>query len=315
MLVREERDAPNVKKTGGNMIIGLIPEMALFTTSIELPSEQSGGEVTVTFNPPDGEKLSISLPLVPDTTGLDRVDVDLYGSGASVYDMGSKYDAWFSERFGYAIKLVTVGEQERDILFPGASSQQLSTTSWLSGITKSLPVVGGLLGGGQQPRLKFQDVAPFLVCTQKSCQAISDQLPEGVEFDIRKTRPNIVVSGQQAWEEDFWGEIAIAEGEGEVKISLQHNCLRCQSLNVDFKSGVYSKEKNMQVLKLLQKDRRVDTVKKYNAVFGRYGFITVSDVGKEIRVGDVVKVSQLNEQRSGFSEFSKVVRSCRVVDC
>jgi uncharacterized protein YcbX len=122
-------------------------------------------------------------------------------------------------------------------------------------------------------------------------------MPEDGEFDVRKTRPNIVVSGQEPWEEDFWGEIAIAEA---VKISLLHNCLRCQSLNVDFNTGKYSKEKNMEVLKLLQKDRRVDTAKKYNAVFGRYGFINAGSVGKEMKVGDAVSVTQRNDQRSGF---------------
>jgi uncharacterized protein YcbX len=129
---------------------------------------------------------------------------------------------------------------------------------------------------------------------------VSEQLPDGAELDIRKTRPNIVVSGQKEWEEDFWGELLIGEETEEVKIPLKHNCLRCQSLNVDFDKGVYSEEKNLQVLKVLQKDRRVDAARKYNAAFGRYGFITANDVGKEIRVGDTVKVSQVNEQRSGF---------------
>jgi uncharacterized protein YcbX len=299
MLIREDSEAPNVKKTRGSMLVGLIPEMALFTTSIELPSEKSEGEITVTFNPLDTEKSSISLPLIPDTGGLEQVNVDLHRSTASVFNMGSRYNDWFSERFGYKVKLVNVGDAEREILFPKASTQH---QSWLSGITKSIPVVGGLLGGNSEPRLKFQDVAPFLVTTRKSAQAVSDMMPEGAEFDIRKTRPNIVVTGQKAWEEDFWGEISVEAKDGEVKIPLQHNCLRCQSLNVDYKTGVYSREKNIEVLKLLQKDRRVDTAKKYSAVFGRYGFITAADVGKEVGVGDVVKVSQKNEQHTGFGK-------------
>ena len=230
------------------------------------------------------------------------MDADLYGSGFSVYDMGSKYNDWFSERFGWATKLVISGEQERDILFPAMQAQPNSSSSWLSGFTKNIPLVGGMFGGGQQPRLKFQDCAHLLVCSQKSCQAVSDMLDEGIEFDIRKTRPNFVVNGQKAWEEDFWGEIAVGDGDNEVKVSLPHNCLRCQSLNVDFKTGQYSKDKNIEVLKLLMKDRRVDTKKKYNAAFGRYGFNRVEDIGKEIKVGDVVKVTQVNEQHTGFGE-------------
>lgn len=307
MLVREDREAANVKKKKGSMLIGLVAEMGLFSTSLELPDEKTGGGITVTFSPPDGERSTLELPLIPDTAGLQRVDIHLHGSSASVYDMGEKYNSWFSDRFGYKVKLAAVGDQERDILFPGLAPPQQTTTSWLSGVTKSLPVVGNLLGGQQlETRVQFQDCAPFLVCTRRSCQALSEQMPDGAEFDIRRARPNIVVSGQQAWEEDFWGELSFSEGTEQIKIPLKHNCLRCQSLNVDFEKGVYSEERTMQFLKVLQKDRRVDKVRKYNAAFGRYGFITASDVGKELKVGDAVEVSQLNQERSGFGE-SRVI--------
>jgi uncharacterized protein YcbX len=296
MLLKEDRTTPDVRAKNGCMLVGAIPEMALYTTAIVLPHEQTEGEITVTFNPPDADKRSISLPLHPETTGRDRVDVDLHGSKASAYDMGAKYSGWFSECFGYAVTLAAVGDQEREILFPGSPFKQPTSSSWLSSITKNVPVLGSLVGSGDS-RIKFQDCAPFLLVTEKSSRAVQELMPEDGEFDVRKTRPNIVVSGQEPWEEDFWGEIAIAEA---VKISLLHNCLRCQSLNVDFNTGKYSKEKNMEVLKLLQKDRRVDTAKKYNAVFGRYGFINAGSVGKEMKVGDAVSVTQRNDQRSGF---------------
>lgn len=300
MLIRDEKDAPNVKKVRGNMIIGLIPEMALFTQSMELPNGSHEGKVVVTFNPPDGEASSITLPLVADITGLKPVQADLYSSTFTVYDMGSKYNDWFSERFGWQTRLVTVGSDERAILFPSMKGSQASTSSWIGGITKNLPIVGNMLAGTQQPRLKFQDCANFLVTNQKSNEAISDMLDEGVEYDYRKLRPNFIVSGQRAWEEDFWGEITIGTGEDEIKVSLQHNCLRCQSLNVDYKTGKYSDDKNLQVLKLLQKDRRIDTAKKYNAAFGRYGFVRVQDVGKEVKVGDIVEVTKVNDEHTGF---------------
>ena len=309
--MREDREAPNVKKKKGSMLIGLVAEMGLFTTSLELPNEKTGGQITVDFIPPDRERSSITLPLIPDTAGLERVEVHLHGSSASVYDMGTKFNSWFSDCFGYKVKLVAVGDQERDILFPGLAPPQQTSTSWLSGMTKSLPVVGNLLSGQQlETRVQFQDCAPFLVCTRKSCDAVSSQMPDGAEFDIRRSRPNIVVSGQEAWEEDFWGELSFSEGTDEIKIPLKHNCLRCQSLNVDFDKGVYSEERSMQFLKVLQKDRRVDKVRKYNAAFGRYGFITAADVGKELRVGDAVKVAQLNEERSGFGKFLFLLKRC-----
>ena len=60
-------------------------------------------------------------------------------------------------------------------------------------------------------------------------------------MDIMKFRPNIVLSGHlSAWDEDYWGEIIVStHGEHEVKISLLHNCIRCQSLNIDYSTGNY----------------------------------------------------------------------------
>jgi len=54
------------------------------------------------------------------------------------------------------------------------------------------------------------------------------------------------------------------------------------------------------VLKLLQKDRRVDLGAKYSPVFGRYGFVGKGGEGRVVRVGEEVWVSGRNKERTKF---------------
>lgn len=68
--------------------------------------------------------------------------------------------------------------------------------------------------------ITFADMAPYLVVTEESLHDVSARLAEGVEMDITKFRPNIVLSGStEPWEEDFWGGLKIIakdDRDGEV---------------------------------------------------------------------------------------------------
>ena len=116
-------------------------------------------------------------------------------------------------------------------------------------------------------------------------------------MDISKFRPNIVVDGAPAeWEEDFWAEILV----GKSRIFLVHNCNRCQSINVDYMTGQFGVGESGSILKKLQKDRRVDKGAKYSPIFGRYGFLDMSNDGALISVGDEVTVARRNTQHTVF---------------
>lgn len=121
-------------------------------------------------------------------------------------------------------------------------------------------------------------------------------------MDVRKFRPNIVLSGSKggAWAEDYWGELAIAD---DIVVSLTANCVRCQSINIDYSTGAPGTDESGTVLKKLQKDRRVDAGAKYSPCFGRYGFRRKDDVGKPVSVGMRVAVTKVNEERTKFGEF------------
>jgi uncharacterized protein YcbX len=190
--------------------------------------------------------------------------------------------------------------------------------------------------------LTFADCAPYLFCTTASLDSVSQrlQLPSTAlapasaaatatkPMDITKFRPNIVLAGaQQAWHEDYWASLRIFSSSGQKKmdntttnqtnVSLVHNCVRCKSINIDYATGKPGAGPTGEVLKRLQADRRVDVGARWSPVFGRYGFWEGSgkgkgkgkgkdDNGEEVvwSVGDKVRVTRVNKERTVWSKFS-----------
>lgn len=217
--------------------------------------------------------------------------------------MGSKYNSWFSAKFGFPVVLAFWGGNARPVLgnLPGRPANE--TPKPKNALTKALasvPVLGSLLSANDYG-IAFNDHAPFLVVNEASVKEVTSRI--GQDVDPTKFRPNIILKGSTAaWEEDFWAELQFSSG---TKLSLTANCVRCASLNVDYNTGAPGKGKDGEVLKVLQKDRRVDPGSKYSPVFGRYGFPGKGDAAgnKILSVGEGVVVSRRNEERTVFCEW------------
>ncbi|KAJ5791343.1 uncharacterized protein N7518_008354 [Penicillium psychrosexuale] len=150
-------------------------------------------------------------------------------------------------------------------------------------------------------RITFADCAPYLVVSETSVDNVSARLPDGEIMDRTKFRPNIVVSGAaEAFEEDFWRALTVGAGSGRgaTRMLLTGNCVRCQSLNVDYETGKMGTGESGAVLKKLMKDRRVDSGAKFSPVFGRYAFLEPKGKGIILRVGDEVTVAEKGTRRS-----------------
>lgn len=287
-----------------NMTITYFTELALFLQSISL----STGTFKVTYSPPDGDSKVFELSLEPDIAGLEVMDVNLHNSPTKAYKMSEDVNAWFSSCLGYEVVLAYLGPNKRAVLgnlSPDvAQGSQKTSQSWLSSITASIPTILG--SKSEAEGITFADCAAYLIVTEESVQDVSSRFSDGTKMDVTKFRPNIVLSGSsKAFEEDYWGAITIGSGSGtterpETEIILTANCLRCVSLNVDYFTGQFGKGEAGTVLKKLMKDRRVDKGKKFSPVFGRYGFLNRSVTGQTIAVGDEVKVSKVNQERTAF---------------
>ncbi|EAT89918.1 hypothetical protein SNOG_03187 [Parastagonospora nodorum SN15] len=240
---------------------------------------------------------SVTIPLNPDTSKLEPYEVNLHSSPASGYKMPAHYNAWFSECFGYEVMLVYLGANTRAVLFE--DMQPIEPDPLTRFLRDKLPFTKGyverLMGLRQtsQWRIGFADCAPYLICSQTSLEDVSSRLPEGEEMDITKFRPNIVIAGAfEAYQEDFWGKLKI---NNRTEIVMAHNCVRCKSINIDYETGKPGVGAKGEVLKRLQKDRRIDIGAKWSPVFGRYSFWGVGEKSEVVRVGDRVNVSKVND--------------------
>lgn len=306
MLLKDHEETPAKLE---NMAVSTFARMCLFHTSIQ------GDTLIVTYRAPGSEAEddspgdSIEVPLDPESVaGLPQIPIDMHGSPTTGFDMGEEYGMWFSARFGFKVVLAFWGGNARAVLgnLPGRPTKQgprrkNAITKWLGWVPVMGPALALSRDDDDDERIAFSDVAPYLVISETSVADVSARLPDGVDMDLTKFRANMVLSGAPTpFAEDYWGELAVGGGAGGARIILTGNCGRCLSLNVDYRTGAHGTGRQEQVLRLLQRDRRVDPGTKYSPVFGRYGFVARGDEGRVLRVGDEVALTRRNEARTTF---------------
>ena len=299
------------------MTVTFFSEVALFHQRIDSGEDDDNTTrmLTVMYRPSEREKYTdITIPLEPSTADLEMVDVELHQSPTKAYNMGERCNSWFSSCFGWEVMLLYLGPHLRPVLgnlSPNAiSNKKIGSKAWFPSITQNLPTFLGISSTDKEG-LTFADVAPYLVVTEESLNDVSSRLPDGVNMDITKFRPNIVLSGAtKAYDEDFWGGLTFSKrsthgGEQEsFDLVLTQNCARCVSINIDYETGKYGTGRDGTMLKMLSKDRRVDKGTKYSPIFGRYGFLKASGLpNPTIRIGDEVKISKLNAERTKFGQY------------
>lgn len=82
----------------------------------------------------------------------------------------------------------------------------------------------------------FPDAFPFLIISENSLNALNAELKEPVE--MARFRPNLVISGCDAYAEDFWREIKI----GNIGFRLPKPCDRCGIPAINPKTAELTKE-------------------------------------------------------------------------
>ena len=80
--------------------------------------------------------------------------------------------------------------------------------------------------------LGFADGYPFLLVNERSFHDLQNRCPAGIR--IEQFRPNLVVSGAPAWDEDEWSVIRV----GEVTFDVAKPCSRCVLTTVSAERGV-----------------------------------------------------------------------------
>jgi len=124
----------------------------------------------------------------------------------------------------------------------------------------------------------FPDGYPLLVCTRASLEDLNRKLPSALPMS--RFRPNIVLDGTDAWEEDRFKELRI----NDARLKLVKACTRCSMTAIDQQSG----RKALSPLPVLQ-EFRFDAALR-GVTFGQNARIE-SGAGSLLRVGDAVQIS------------------------
>lgn len=90
--------------------------------------------------------------------------------------------------------------------------------------------------------VSFADGFPLLITSVESLRELNRHTES--EVTMERFRPNIVVSGGEAWQEDFWDQIQI----GELAIDIISACARCKVTTLDQRSGSYMGKEPLKAL-------------------------------------------------------------------
>ena len=154
-----------------------------------------------------------------------------------------EHSLWFSHRLGITAVLVYMPDR----------SKRATNAAYATGLTS------------------LSDGYPYLILSQASLDDLNARMPMSLPMD--RFRPNIVIAGGEAFQEDGWKEIVI----GTARFSLVKPCFRCPIPTTDQRTG----ERGKEPLRTLATFRRVG-----NEV--KFGMNAVAVHGDLVRVGDAV---------------------------
>ncbi|KAF2001893.1 hypothetical protein P154DRAFT_521365 [Amniculicola lignicola CBS 123094] len=172
-----------------------------------------------------------------------------------------------------------------------------------------------LVGNGSKKQIGrdastcFADLFPVLVGSEKSIAELNERLEkaEGLNIDVRRFRPNILVRGTEAWDEDRWKSISLSAkpasnspfpwwkfgmGKRGLDLDVVARCARCHVPNVDPESA---EEHKRQPWDTLMKYRRVDPGIKFKPCFGM--LCVPRGNGGQIELGMKLEVKATGEHR------------------
>jgi len=128
--------------------------------------------------------------------------------------------------------------------------------------------------------VSFADGYPILIANEESLNDLNSRLETSVPMN--RFRPNLVVSGADAFEEDGWKQIVI----GGVFLHVVKPCGRCVITTIDQISG---EKQGTEPLKTLASYRIPKRSVKKKIIFGQN--LIAENVGKVINVGDQIEVA------------------------
>jgi len=210
---------------------------------------------------------ALSVPFEPDRGS--RQNVIVWQSEVNGWVYNGQVSEWFSDALGRKCQLVLMPE------------------SWHRHVNERFDAGGDIVS--------FADGYPLLVANEASLEELNRRIAVdadgSVPIPMNRFRPNVVVSGAEAFAEDRWLRIKI----GETMFRVPKPCARCVTTTVDQSQGEFDGNEPLKTLATFRRPRQV-----YPDTFEAYGFqgnevlfatnLIPENPGSTISIGDDVQV-------------------------
>ena len=198
--------------------------------------------------------------------GGERVATRVWDDRCAGFDEGPEARAWFSEYLGRRARLLRF-----DATAPRAASR-----NWV-----------GEASGSPGTLTRFSDGYPLLAIGAASLDALNDRLlVAGLPTaTVHRFRPNVVVDGFDAFEEDFADTLTVRPAAGAPAVlRVVKPCTRCAITEVDPVTGRHERGV-LEVLSTFRSDARLGGA----VTFGQ-NCVLAEGLDVAIRVGDPVEL-------------------------
>lgn len=174
-------------------------------------------------------------------------EVDVWRSRVPAFDAGDEAAAFFSDMAGRSLRLVRFDTRHA----------RLSNREWT--------------GGLKAPNL-FSDGYPVLVVSEASLADLNRRL--SVPLPMERFRPNLVLGGVAAWQEDRLKDLAA----GAAELRIVKPCTRCAITTTDQRRGERDGDEPLRTLQTFRYDPTLrGVIFGQNAIVTRPGPLAVGD--------------------------------------
>ena len=191
----------------------VVDEQGEFVTQRELPRMALIQPMLTSFDMIVKAPGMSALKLAIDEVAAS-VTVKVWDDSVKAFDMGDEAAAWFSDFLKKTVRLVRFDPEQT----------RLSSLKWTNGV---------------EAKNGFDDGFAVLVTSVASLKVLNDKLTAAGDkaVTMQRFRPNVVLTGIEAYDEDRLDTLNITTQQGVVKLKHVKPCVRCSIPDVDPLTG------------------------------------------------------------------------------
>lgn len=177
-------------------------------------------DCSLSLNAPGMSDINIDIP-----DGSEVRSVKVWSDHCNAHDAGDEIANWLSQFLGVECRFVYFPDNEIRLVDQDYAEANDQTA--------------------------FSDVFPILLTSQASLEDLNSRMDE--DIPMARFRPNIVVSGCEAFEEDNWHQLKVAD----ISLRIVKPCSRCVIPSIDIDSAERCAEPTKTLIAYRKRDNKI----------------------------------------------------------